>query len=233
MAERPLYIPLNDGDLLVKTVLVEFHWHPGMAISQKQRSVSSLHHAAIEEKLCESPLEVSTKSQTELGMSLSAFNLQAMTKKHNVKFTVETAYQSSKVFECGGPYTDLLHTTSMKAKQDPRIQESGVLRKFSFFGEDWPLEPKTAFYDWLYLNALHKNEKAVAALSAYDAFTDIEFNPKKSINCQAYSVALYRSLQYRGLLQDVIGDRSAYFDVIASLPVCNTRENTQLQPRLI
>ena len=31
----------------------------------------------------------------------------------------------------------------------------------------------------------------------YEAFTDIEFNPKKSFNCQAYSVALYKSLLKR------------------------------------
>ncbi len=25
---------------------------------------------------------------------------------------------------------------------------------FSYFGQEWPLVPKTAFYDWLYLTAL-------------------------------------------------------------------------------
>ena len=37
----------------------------------------------------------------------------------------------------------------------------------------------------------------------YDAFTDIEFNHNKSINCQAYSVALYQALKSRGgLIED-------------------------------
>ena len=38
-------------------------------------------------------------------------------------------------------------------------------------------------------------------ITNYNGFTDIEFNPKKSINCQAYSAALYSSLQHSGLLK--------------------------------
>ena len=40
----------------------------------------------------------------------------------------------------------------------------------------------------------------------YDAFTDIEFNPQKSVNCQARAVALFVSLCRRELLQRVLDD---------------------------
>ena len=54
--------------------------------------------------------------------------------------------------------------------------------KFSFDGTDWDLEPKTAFYDWLYLHALKERDNegdVTQGLQPYGAFTDIEFNPKK------------------------------------------------------
>lgn len=233
MAKRPIYIPSYTGDLLVRTEFVDFKWFPGMAAIQKQKSIKSLHEAAMEMAHCDNLLEISSKSECELGVRLSAFNLKVTTRKHNKVFTVESAYQSSKVFADGGPYTDLLYGSPQKAKKDPRLKESGPLTRFEFFGESWPLEPRTAFYDWLYINALHKNEWAVDQLAQFDAFTDIEFNPKKSINCQAYSVALYRSLQKRGLIREAIADRKAYMDIVQSGPVNNASENSQVQPRLV
>uniref|UniRef100_A0ABX1N7B0 Uncharacterized protein n=1 Tax=Aromatoleum buckelii TaxID=200254 RepID=A0ABX1N7B0_9RHOO len=233
MAKRPVYIPNSSGKILVRTESVEFNWHSGMAVMQKQKSIRSLHEAAVAKHLCGSPLEISSKSEVELGVALSAFNLKVTTQKLQKIFTVETAYQSSKVFANGGPYKDLLYGTSRAAKKDPRIRESGSLRYFEFFGETWPLEPRTAFYDWLYINALHKNKWAVEQLSDYDAFTDIEFNPEKSINCQAYSVALYRSLEAHNLIREATANREAYMDIISSGPVNNASENTELQPRLV
>ena len=40
----------------------------------------------------------------------------------------------------------------------------------------------------------------------YDAFTDIEFNPKKSYNCQAYSAALFKAANHRGFNLEEIKD---------------------------
>lgn len=233
MASRPIFIPQISGDLLVSTEYVDFEWSPGMAVSQKQKSISSLHEAAIRLNICTKPLEVSSKSESSLGVSLSAFNLKGTTKKRDQEFTVETLFQSSKVFESGGPYRDLLHVSSRDAKKDERLKESGRLIEFDLFGEKWPLEPKTAFYDWVYINTLANNENLAEQLGQYDAFTDIEFNPNKSINCQAYSVALFRALTIRSLISDALGDREAYFDIIGERPVNNASENTQSQARLL
>lgn len=233
MATRPIFLPQKVGDLLVRTEFVDFDWSPGMAVTQKQKSISSLHAAAINNDLCAHPLEISSKSENPLGVSLSAFNLKGSTRKRDQVFTVETLYQSSKVFERGGPYRDLLGASSRDAKKDDRIRESGRLIGFNLFGEKWPLEPKTAFYDWVYLNTLAKNDHLADELGQYDAFTDIEFNPKKSINCQAYSVALFRALTMRSLISDILGNRVAYFDIIGDRPVSNAVENTQSQSRLL
>ena len=56
------------------------------------------------------------------------------------------------------------------------------------------LEPRTFFYDWLYVSALAGHPELVNELEHRAAFTDIEFNPKRSINCQAHSVALFQGI---------------------------------------
>ena len=94
--------------------------------------------------------------------------------------------------------------TSREAKKDERLRlPSGRLTGFRFFGTDWGLEPQTALYDWLYINALKKRASVIEQLLSYSAFTDIEFNPEHSINCQAYSVALFISLHQRCLLEEL------------------------------
>ena len=56
----------------------------------------------------------------------------------------------------------------------------------------------------------------------FDAFSDIAFNPERSINCQAYSAALYVSLSRRGLLSaDVLKDQEAYLDIIGRAKIDN------------
>jgi len=233
MAERPVFISKAVGPVLVKTVMVPFQWFPGMAVSQKQKSVAALHEAAINSDLCRKPLEVSSKSPVTTGVALSAFNLGSRTQKSQRFFTVETAFQSSKVFELGGPYREILYATSREAKKDPRLQTSGRLIRFDFFGESWDLEPKTAFYDWLYINTLVKNGDLVDKVDLYDAFTDIEFNPERSINCQAYSLALYKALLSRGLLTDALSSRSAFLNIVTSSAVSTAHERADVQPRLI
>ena len=56
------------------------------------------------------------------------------------------------------------------------------------------LEPRTFFYDWLYVSALAGHLELVNELERRAAFTDIEFNPKRSINFQAHSVALFQGI---------------------------------------
>ena len=220
MAERPIYIPRYESELLVETKYIEFEWFPGLAPIQKQKSIKSLHQSAKESGICRHPLEVSSKSIEALGVELSAFNLKVKTEKHNREFTVESAYQSSKVFQNGGPYKDLLYGPSLAAKKDPRLKDSGAIIGFEFFGTTWDLEPRTAFYDWLYINALRKNPNAVEELDGFDGFTDIEFNPKKS-------------LKGRGLLADALTSKEAFLDVIGNRPINTANENTLTQSRLL
>jgi Family of unknown function (DUF6977) len=204
-----------------------------MAKTQSHKSIASLHAAARKQLNVSEVLEISSKSPIELGVSLSAFNLMIRTVKHEREFSLECAYQASKVFERGGPFVDLLDVKSIDAKRDPRLSQHGRLVKFHFFGVDWSLQPRTAFYDWLYINALHKHPELAERALTYRAFSDIAFNPERSINCQAYAAALYVSLHERGLLTDeVLKDQQAYLRVIDTGSISNAHEDTEAQPRL-
>jgi len=229
MAERPIFIPTTEGSALVRTKHVDFQWFPGMAASQKQKSVDSLHAAASRLPGISKVLEVSSKSRDEIGVALSAFNLSFTTIKYKQTFCVECAYQSSKVFERGGPFTDILGMTSREAKKDERLRSSGRLTGFRFFGTDWGLEPQTAFYDWLYINALKKQHSMAEQILSYSAFTDIEFNPERSINCQAYSVALYVSLYKRHILDDATSSKEAFLHIVGKAAISNARQDETIQ----
>jgi hypothetical protein len=192
MADRLIFKALSNR-VGVDIKQINFEYFSGFALIQKQKSIKSLHENASKEGY-NNILEVSTKSPDELGVSLSAFNLSAKTQKKEFEFTVEQAFQASKVFENGGPYVDILKKTSREAKKDIRLKNSGKITKFIFFRYTFEKNPPTFFYDWLYINTLLKNENLIDKLRKYNIFSDIEFNQTNSINCQAYSLALFKSL---------------------------------------
>lgn len=230
MANRPIFVPRVDV-VGVDEEDVEFKWHPGMAPSQKKKSIAELHQAATLLGY-ERVLEISSKSEDTLGIELSAFNLTITTKKYQKKLTVETAFQGSKVFERGGPYTDLYGLDSRAAKKDIRLKESGDMTRFEFFGKEFPLVPRTYFYDWMYINALAQNDSLSEAVLDYDGFSDIEFNPKKSINCQAHSVALYMSLSKNRVLEIAL-DNPEEFLSQCEQHYLTQRRNTLVQGSII
>ena len=214
MAKRPIFTPNFDECPYVDVVDIEFRWHSGFAKSQMQKSIASLHEAT--EKLGIAPiLEISSKSMLPLGVSLSAFNL-LLEIPNGQKINVECAYQGSKVFENGGPYHELYSVSSRAAKTDERLRNSGKLIAFNFCGEEFPTEPKTAFYDWLYMTALYqKKTDLVKELEVFQGFSDIVFNPNRSINCQARAAALFVSLSKNDLINEqILQDKDRYLALI-------------------
>lgn len=216
MANRPVFIPSNLNDAFVVTENVDFEWFSGFSVEQKKNSVKSLHGAFKEKHPTKKVLEISSKSESELGIMLSAFNLQ-IELRHGHKASVESLYQSSKVFVEGGPYDDIRYKSSLEAKRDERLKSSGDIIAFEHQGNRWDIEPKTAFYNWLYLNVLNLNSDLKNQILEYDAFTDIEFNPKKSFSCQANAIALYVSLRRNKILKenDSIPERERFLELIA------------------
>jgi hypothetical protein len=215
MAERPIFIPAPDSPELVKELPIPLVWSPGFAPIQKKKNVAALHAAAA--KAGFSPLlEISTKSEEKVGQRLSAFNLKVHSEQLGI-MPLEMAFQGSKVFERGGPYTDLYTVPDARdAKRDPRLKESGPLKYFKFENMQFPLEPKTVFYDWLYVTALYEHRGWLKAhIFHYAGFTDIEFNPERSINCQARSCALLVTLMKNDWLDEAVSSPRSFMRLLS------------------
>jgi len=212
MAKRPVFIPTPETFPFVTEKLIEFEWYPGFSKAQTQKSIYSLHKSA-EKFNIEPVLEISSKSSNSLGVALSAFNLTLSIEKH--KFSVESIYQGSKIFSGGGPFTDLYYLPGRDAKKDERIRNSGDFIGYKFFGEVFPHNPVTAFYDWLYVTALSQNLHLAEKLLEYKGFSDIVFNPKKSLNCQAKSAALFVSLKIKNEIDFVLQDKRYYLNLMS------------------
>jgi len=226
MAVRPVFRPIEHHPFVIE-MDISFKWYPGFSVSQTQKSIFSLHHA-IKKQGVDPVLEISSKSSQSLGFQLSAFNLVFETLDGK-KMSVECAFQGSKVFENGGPYRELYQVSSRKAKKDERLQTSGKLTGFLFMDEEFPTNPKTAFYDWLYLLALKQNQVLSSQLPSFQGFTDIVFNPKKSFNCQARSAALFVALSKKGLIEKVDWEKSDYLSIITGVnaQANNSEQNSQ------
>ena len=185
-----------------------FTWNPGFAFSQKQKNVIALHSAILSRHPQCRPLEVSSKSLDEIGVRLSAFNLSIPFRGENC--SVESIFQASKVFEYSGPFPELYSHDSREVRNFVRENARGTLVAFEANGKRWGLNPTRAFYDWIYIKALVRNPELAETVLGFDCFTDIEFDPQKSLNCQAYAVALYCSLVHANALEEALSDKEAF-----------------------
>lgn len=203
MASRPVFIPDLQGPRLVEERSFDFHWSSGFAESQKRKNVDAL-HAAAKKVGIKRILEISTKSNEEVGRRLSAFSLRI--EIGGVEFPLESVYQGSKVFEESGPSPQIFDLAPREAKRFVRELNSGKLLAFQLEGRDYPLYPKNAFYDWLYIRSLAKHVDWIGKNVTYDAYTDIEFNPEKQVNCQARAFAEFKSLAAKDELDTAVCD---------------------------
>lgn len=182
MESKPVFMPRVGSDNLVKTDMVRIERHVGFATRQKKKTLNDLHRVIKKKYGFKNVLELSTKSGNKLSFPLSPYSLQ-ITNDDGQKYSVENAFQTSKVFEQGGPYLDLLTEKPRQARKDDRLISSGELTGYDYFGMEWGVEPLTTFYDWLYINALKQHPELHEEVIQYQAFTDISFNPKKSELC--------------------------------------------------
>ncbi len=183
MATKMCFLTSNEN--VFDEVIIEFEYIKGMAFSQKQKNVLSFHKYIQQKYPNKKILEVSTKSDNELGVKLSAFNL-----KLDGKY-LECIFQSSKVFNDNRQYLQLLDYNPKDAKKFIQEETFGGLSKFRYKGIEFPLQPNTLFYDYIYISALIEVKDISQQIVEYDIFTDIEFNEKKQINCQARSCSIY------------------------------------------
>ncbi|WP_140939263.1 DarT1-associated NADAR antitoxin family protein [Apilactobacillus micheneri] len=192
MAKREVFLVSSKNEFLKEQV--QFDWARMKDKQQrKQISVKNLHNAYLQYNEHSQILEVSTASQNKLGKAASAFNLDIKTT-HGI-FTVEQLFQASKNFELSGTNEKLLYGSSQQAKKSVKHkQKNDRLINFKLFGHAYPLTPKTLFYNYLYCNAMWQNPELAMQIVKYDVFTDINFNDKYGINCQAEACSIFTSL---------------------------------------
>ena len=203
MANRPVFLPSSKGQRLVEERSFDFHWASGFAAVQKKKNIASLHREAMTSGI-QRVLEISSKSEEPIGKKLSAFSLKI--EIDDGSYPLESVYQGSKVFATSGPFPNIFSFAPREAKRFIRENASGHITGFRLEGTDYPLSPKNAFYDWLYIRSLEKHADWIKKEVAYDAFTDIEFNPAKQVNCQARAFAEYLSLIARDKLHAAASD---------------------------
>lgn len=192
MAKKVIFIP--DINNILLEPIIDFVYVKGMAFSQKQKCMCSLHEAIAESYPNKRILEVSTKSYYPIGVKLSAFNLTLN------NYYVESVFQSSKVFEGNIQYSELIKAMPRDAKKYVSEHSDIPLIKFRYDNQDYPLIPKSMFYDFIYIQALCEHKELADQLLNYDIFTDIEFNEKRQVNCQARSCALYVYMKRKNLI---------------------------------
>lgn len=216
MANRFVYYVDPTDHFNFKKADVSFKWFPGFSKEQKQKSIKELHQQFLNLNITDKLLEVSSKSEKSIGVKASAFNLKISTVKgHNI--SVEQIFQSSKVYKKAGNQNYLLEEgySSKEMKQKLReIDKDDYMIKYSSFHHDFPLEPKTLFYNWIYINALNQNEEVAKEILKYEAFTDIEFNPKRSFNCQAEACAIYVSLVKQKNLEEALKNIKTFESIV-------------------
>lgn len=212
MAVRPVFVPKNSAPFY-GVINIEFKWNGGFAVSQKQKNIKALHDGFALIRPDGKPLEISSKSLVEAGVKLSAFNLMKYVPELGRSVPVENVYQSGKVFADGSQYTDLMLVSPKEAKRDERLK-NGRLIKFRFDGQDFPLVPQSLFYNYIYLNAVLENPELADELLKFNGFTDIEFNPQKSLSTQAQAAAVFVSLANLGLTEK-IRDYSSFVSLFA------------------
>lgn len=226
MAEK-MYFIIDFNKNTIEEKIIKYTFKAGFAIKNKQENIKNIHKEIIKKEGENKILEVSSKSLDKIGVDLSAFNLLIETKKHK-KLSVETIFQASKVFENGKQYIDLLNKTSKETKKDERLKNSGKIIEFYYNNKKWKTEPKTLFYDWLYINSLYFNIKNLNIskedILKYKIFTDVEFNYKKSINCQARSIALYVLMEKNNILEECLSDKDKFEKYLKKFYNLNTEE---------
>ena len=184
--------------------IVEFEYIKGMAFSQKQKNVLSFHKSISEQFPGSRIIEISTKSQTPIGVNLSAFNLKLD------GYPLECVFQSSKVFEGNVQFENLLFEDPKTAKQYIRENVTLPLIGFRYKNEFFETLPRTLFYDYIYISALLQSNIDVSNIANYDIFTDIEFNEKKAYNCQARACAIYAYMLRKGKVEYYMSSRERF-----------------------
>ena len=208
MAVRKVYLSLAEFPY-AKEVPVTFPWSNGSKHQNIQAVLDTFHDVYPEIPV----LEVSLASAQPEGVGVAAMKLP-LRLADGKELPVGVVYQGSKVFENGGPYTDLWQLSHQKVQKDPRLHQSGRCIGYRLEGMDYPAEPHPyAFFNWLYCRALAQDPDRGQELLRYGAFSDLDLGSAKTDrNSPARAAAVYGGLKAAGRL-DCLASYEAFVAV--------------------
>ena len=139
-------------------------------------------------------LEISSKSNSPLGRSLSAMNLRI--PGHKMR-PLENVYQAAKDYGSGPDPTIEELANGFKAKQAARERHAretaagNRLTGFTVDGHHWPAASGTACYDHLWAQGAvgRYGQNLQALLKDYRGYSDMYFQPSRGLACQAAAAA--------------------------------------------
>jgi|LFRM01.1.fsa_nt_gb hypothetical protein len=203
MAKRLYFIakPSYQGLIVEKTI--NFEYFRGQDPKQTEKSIESMQHAIKAYESGGKVLEVSKYSPSLLGKQLSSLNLEYENNEGR-SYPVINIFESSKVFENGGPYRDLLHVDLKDLDEDPRLKESGRLLGFHFEDEPYSLEPRSLFFDYIYISALHQQKEIQEKLLEFDMISDVTYQMGKMFASSARACAYFISLKRTNKLESAL-----------------------------
>lgn len=201
MAKRLYFVakPSYQGLIVEKTI--EFEGFRGETLSQKHKSIEAMHHAIRAFESGGRILEVSSVSPDEIGKRLAGTHLFFRTREGDV-YSVANIFESSKVFEHGGPYKDLLYADPETVSEDPRLRNSGRLLGFYFEDQPYGLVPRNLFFDYIYIQALMEQKELHEEIRRYDMVTDLEYSMGSMFASSARACAYFISLSKAELLEE-------------------------------
>lgn len=181
MATRPIYISTGDVNNPFTEDNINFEWKAGYSYVNKCKRRDNLKKEIAKKYDIDKWLEVSSISDKDIGKRLSALNLM-LTLTSNNSYSVEDIYQNSKVYK------------------------DNHIVGFKLNNTEFENIPYGMYYDYIYMVALYQNKNYHDIIKNYYLFTDLFFNPNKSLNTQARAIAIFKTLydnDYLKLLEDV------------------------------
>lgn len=188
MANRPIYISTGDINNPFTEDSISFEWKAGYSYVNKCKRRDNLKKEIAKKYDIDKWLEVSSISDKDIGRRLSALNLM-LTLTNGNKYSVESIYQSSKVYK------------------------DNHIIGFKFNNTVFENNPYGMYYDYIYMVALYQNKDYHEIIKDYYLFTDLFFNPNKSLNTQARAIAIFKTLHDNNclkLLESVKGFKEYY-----------------------
>lgn len=197
MAVRKIYLSLPEYPY-AKEVSVTFPWSNGSKHQNIQAVLDTFHDVYPDVPA----LEVSLASSQPEGVHAAAMKLPFHLAASGQDVPVGIVYEAAKVFENGGPYTELLQCSRQKVQKDARLQQSGKCIGYRLEDTEYPTEPHPyAFFNWLYGCALRQNPEKAEDILKFGAFSDLELgSTKKDRNSPARAAAVYAGLAAAGKL---------------------------------